>query len=50
VTLYTAANWLEQVGPRLAWFPLHRVDAVFILPTSIAIFLVGIQLTRLGPN
>jgi uncharacterized protein len=48
VTLYTHGSWLEQVGQRLEWFPLYRAEAGFILPLSIAMFLVGIQLMRAG--
>jgi len=35
-------------GQRLEWFPLHRAEAVFILPLSVATFLVGSQLMRAG--
>jgi uncharacterized protein len=48
VTLYTDGSWLEQVGQRLEWFPLYRAEAIFILPLSIAMFLIGIQLMRAG--
>jgi uncharacterized protein len=48
VTLYTHGSWLEQVGQRLEWFPLYRAEAGFILPLSIAMFLVGIQLMLAG--
>jgi hypothetical protein len=48
VTLYTDGSWLEQVGQRLEWFPLYRAEAVFILPLSVATFLIGSQLMRAG--
>ena len=48
VTLYTDGSWLEQVGQRLAWFPLYRAEAVFILPLPVATFLVGSKLMRAG--
>ena len=48
MTLYTDGSWLEQVGQRLEWFPLYRAEAVFILPLSVATFLVGSQLMRAG--
>jgi uncharacterized protein len=48
VTIYTDGSWLDQVGQRLEWFPLYRAEAVFILPLSVATFLVGSQLMGAG--
>jgi uncharacterized protein len=48
VTLYTDGSWLQQVGQRLEWLTLYRVEAVFILPLSVAMFLIGIHLMRAG--
>jgi uncharacterized protein len=48
VTLYTDGSWLQQVWERLEWFPLYRAEAVFILPLSVATFLLGSRLVRAG--
>ncbi|HEX5877145.1 MAG TPA: DUF418 domain-containing protein [Actinomycetota bacterium] len=48
VTLYTDGSWPEQVWQRVEWFPLYRAEAVFILPLSVATFLVGSRLVRAG--
>jgi uncharacterized protein len=48
VTLYTDGSWLDQVRERVEWFPLYRAEAVFILPLSIATFLLGTRLVRAG--
>jgi uncharacterized protein len=48
VTLYTDGSWLDQLIERLESFPLYRAEAVFILPMSIAMFLLGGRLVRAG--
>ena len=48
VTLYTEGGWLDQIIGRLEWFPLYRAEAVFILPLSVAMFLLGGRLVRAG--
>jgi uncharacterized protein len=48
VTLYTDGSWLDQLIGRLESFPLYRAEAVFILPLSVAMFLLGGRLVRAG--
>ncbi|MFR9730380.1 DUF418 domain-containing protein [Saccharopolyspora sp. MS10] len=46
--LFTDGGYLEQVGARLHGFAEYRLEVVFIIPMSIAMFLVGSRLRRAG--
>ncbi|RJQ82815.1 DUF418 domain-containing protein [Pseudonocardiaceae bacterium YIM PH 21723] len=48
VTLYTDGSWAEQVLFRLQYAPLWRAEAVFIIPMSICLYLLGVRLYRAG--
>ena len=47
-TLYREGTWLEQVAYRLSSFAVLRVEAVFVIPLNIILFLLGIRLMRAG--
>ncbi|WP_309501088.1 DUF418 domain-containing protein [Saccharopolyspora gloriosae] len=46
--LFTDGTYLEQVGERLTGFAVYRLEALFIIPMSIAMFLIGSRLRRAG--
>ena len=46
--LYTRGSWSQQVASRLAEWPTYRLEAIFIIPMSVALFLVGARLHRAG--
>jgi hypothetical protein len=48
VSLYTEGTWFDQVWQRVESLPLYRAEAVFILPLSVAPFLVGAWMVRAG--
>ncbi len=47
-TLYAEGSWLEQVESRLQSMAFYRIEAVFILPMTIVLFLLGSRLMRAG--
>jgi uncharacterized protein len=48
VALYREGTWPEQIVYRLAYFAILRVEALFVIPMNIVLFLVGILLMRSG--
>lgn len=46
--LYTHGSWSQQVAARLADWPTYRLEAIFIIPMSVALFLIGARLQRAG--
>ncbi|WP_461153823.1 DUF418 domain-containing protein [Saccharopolyspora tripterygii] len=46
--LYTHGSWPQQVAARLADWPTYRLEAIFIIPMSVALFLIGARLQRAG--
>ncbi|OUM95809.1 MAG: hypothetical protein A9Z00_11645 [Thermobacillus sp. ZCTH02-B1] len=46
--LYRNGSWPEQVAYRLSHFALLRIEAVFVIPLNIILFLLGIRLMRAG--
>ncbi|GLW04892.1 hypothetical protein Misp01_00220 [Microtetraspora sp. NBRC 13810] len=47
-TLYAEGTWLEQVRSRIELIAVYRVEAVFILPMGVLLFLLGSRLVRAG--
>lgn len=47
-TLYTDGTWTEQVVNRVVNAGVFRIEAVFIVPMGIALFLLGVRLMRAG--
>ncbi|WP_344854877.1 DUF418 domain-containing protein [Planomonospora alba] len=47
-TLFTEGSYADQVAARIESFALYRLEAVIIVPTGIALFLLGSQLMRAG--
>ncbi|AXI10994.1 hypothetical protein CUC15_19595 [Oceanobacillus zhaokaii] len=48
VSLYHGGSWLEQVQYRLSNFLPLRIEAIFIIPMNIFLFLLGVLLMRSG--
>lgn len=46
--LYGEGSWLEQVAYRLSHFLLLRLEAIFVIPLNIILFLLGVRLMRAG--
>nr|WP_184945603.1 DUF418 domain-containing protein [Planomonospora venezuelensis] len=47
-TLFSAGSYAEQVAARAELFVLYRLEAVFIVPLGIVLFLLGSRLMRAG--
>lgn len=48
VALYQNGTWLEQVHYRLNDFLLLRVEAIFVIPMNVFLFLLGVRFMRSG--
>ncbi|RJX39823.1 DUF418 domain-containing protein [Paenibacillus pinisoli] len=48
VLLYKEGSWLQQVEYRLSQFLMLRMEALFVIPMNIFLFLLGIRLMRSG--
>ncbi|MFI0470777.1 DUF418 domain-containing protein [Saccharopolyspora sp. 5N102] len=46
--LFTTGSWLEQVSTRITHWGVYRIEAIFIIPMSVALFLLGARLYRAG--
>lgn len=46
--LFTTGSYLDQLMNRLDNFLFYRLEAIIIIPMSMALFLVGVQLLRAG--
>src|SRR5690606_11823739 len=46
--LYGGGSWLEQVAYRLSHFLILRLEAIFVIPLNIILFLIGVCLMRAG--
>ncbi|GAA5027507.1 DUF418 domain-containing protein [Actinopolymorpha pittospori] len=46
--LFTHGGYLEQLSDRLTLAPFYRLEAIFILPLGIVLFLAGSRLLRAG--
>jgi uncharacterized protein len=46
--LYASGSYLDQVAGRLADWDVYRAEAIFIVPMSMALFLIGARLHRAG--
>ncbi|TDD12341.1 DUF418 domain-containing protein [Nonomuraea deserti] len=47
-SLYTEGSWLDQVGLRLQYAALFRIELIFIVPMGVVLFLLGARLLRAG--
>ncbi|GII05639.1 DUF418 domain-containing protein [Planobispora takensis] len=47
-TLFSQGSYGEQVAARFELFGLYRLEAVFIIPMGVVLFLLGSRLTRAG--
>ena len=45
-SVYSAGTWLEQIGYRIDNVWLLRIEAIFIIPQNIILFIAGILLMR----
>lgn len=48
VTLYQSGTWLEQVSYRLSNLLVLRLEAIFVIPMNIFLFLLGVRFMRAG--
>ncbi|GGL32215.1 hypothetical protein GCM10014719_36900 [Planomonospora parontospora subsp. antibiotica] len=48
VTLFTEGSYPDQVAARIESFAFYRLEAVFIVPLGIVLFLLGSRLMRAG--
>lgn len=48
IAIYQNGTWLDQVEYRLSNFLWLRIEAIFIIPMNIFLFLLGVQLMRIG--
>lgn len=48
ITLYQEGTWLDQVSYRLANFLPLRIEAIFVIPLNIFLFLLGVRFMRAG--
>lgn len=48
IAIYAEGTWLDQVHNRLMNFMFFRVEAIFIIPLNVILFIVGIKLMRSG--
>jgi uncharacterized protein len=46
--LFSHGTWAQQVTARIEWAGLYRIEAVFIIPLGIVLFLLGSRLLRAG--
>ncbi|WP_040420600.1 DUF418 domain-containing protein [Actinopolymorpha alba] len=46
--LFSHGSYLEQVADRLRLMPVYRLEAIFIVPLGIVLFLLGSRLMRAG--
>jgi uncharacterized protein len=46
--LFSHGTWAQQVVARIEWAGLYRIEAVFIIPLGIVLFLLGSRLLRAG--
>jgi uncharacterized protein len=46
--LFSHGTWTQQVAARIEWAGLYRIEAVFIIPLGIVLFLLGSRLLRAG--
>lgn len=46
--LYGGGSWVQQVQDRLANFVALRLEAVFVIPMNLFLFLLGIRMMRSG--
>ncbi|GAA3098778.1 hypothetical protein GCM10017600_12890 [Streptosporangium carneum] len=47
-TLFSDGSYLDQVAARIHLFGLYRIEAVFIVPLGVVLFLLGSRLVRAG--
>ncbi|MFF5209908.1 DUF418 domain-containing protein [Streptosporangium sp. NPDC000396] len=47
-TLFTEGGYLDQVAARIDMMGIYRLEAVFIVPLGIVLFLLGARLMRAG--
>lgn len=45
---FATGSWTDQVLDRIVLAPVYRIEAVFIIPLGIVLFLAGSQLLRAG--
>jgi len=48
VSLYQEGSWLAQVRNRLEHFAVMRLEALFVIPMNVFLFLLGIRMMRDG--
>lgn len=48
MALYGGGSWMQQVQDRLANFVSLRLEAVFVIPLNLFLFLLGIRMMRSG--
>lgn len=48
VSIYQNGTWFEQIENRLTNFAYFRIEAIFIIPMNIFLFLLGVKLMRNG--
>lgn len=48
VALYQEGTWMEQVQYRLTNFLPLRMEAIFVIPTNVFLFLLGVRFMRAG--
>ncbi|MEU3045717.1 DUF418 domain-containing protein [Streptomyces sp. NPDC006984] len=46
--VYAVGTYADQVGLRLSRFLLYRIEAVFVIPMGVVLFLLGSRLLRAG--
>jgi uncharacterized protein len=46
--LFSHGTWAQQVAARIEWAGLYRIEAVFIIPLGLVLFLLGSRLLRAG--
>ncbi|MGP3931140.1 DUF418 domain-containing protein [Nonomuraea sp. KM88] len=46
--VYTEGSWLDQVGLRLEYAAIFRIELIFIVPMGVVLFLLGARLLRAG--
>ncbi|MCI2421190.1 DUF418 domain-containing protein [Saccharopolyspora sp. K220] len=46
--VFASGSYLDQVAGRLAGWSTYRAEAIFIIPMSVALFLIGARLHRAG--
>ena len=48
VALYQDGSWLQQIQYRLSHFLQLRLEAIFVIPMNVFLFLLGVRLMRSG--